>query len=98
MSHYYPISSRAYHIKVYAKRKAIIQKLKARPCMDCGGQFPPYAMDFDHRDSETKRHGVAHVLRFGAKSFQDEIAKCDIVCANCHRIRTWKAKYETGIS
>jgi hypothetical protein len=46
-------------------------------------------MDFDHREPGMKRHGVTRMVgRAGAAAILAEVAKCDIVCANCHRSRT----------
>ena len=48
-------------------------------------------MDFDHRDPATKRHGVTRMVgRATTETILGEVAKCDIVCANCHRLRTWR--------
>ena len=69
---------------------AIIQEAKNLPCTDCGGRFPSYVMDFDHRPGVTK---VAILSRMhkthGKAAILAEIEKCDVVCANCHRIRTF---------
>jgi len=62
--------------------------LKAGPCGDCDGHFPPVAMDFDHVCGE-KVHTVSWLLRNSTwEAVIAEVAKCDLVCANCHRIRT----------
>jgi hypothetical protein len=61
---------------------------KARPCMDCGGSFPPEAMEFDHRPGEPKHFQPAHMKGWRADRIERELAKCDLVCANCHAIRT----------
>jgi rRNA-processing protein FCF1 len=46
-------------------------------------------MDFDHRDPTTKRIAVTRMIgRAGTARILEEVAKCDIVCANCHRLRT----------
>lgn len=71
-------------------RRALLAKAKSGPCADCGKRYPPVVMDFDHRPGERK---FLHVSGF-ATSVSDElvlreIAKCDLVCANCHRIRTF---------
>lgn len=80
----------------YAKRVAAIHSLKVgRPCMDCGGIFHPVAMDFDHRPGETKSFGVSQVGRKWSKVLS-EVAKCDLVCSNCHRIRTWVTRPAAG--
>lgn len=67
-----------------------LHSLKNNPCMDCGGTFPPCAMDFDHREAESKEQGICQMVRGGwsRERILAEIAKCDLVCANCHRIRT----------
>jgi hypothetical protein len=59
------------------------------PCADCGQRFPPVVMDFDHRDGETKSGTISTKIGiWGWARILAEIAKCDIICANCHRIRT----------
>jgi 5-methylcytosine-specific restriction endonuclease McrA len=75
-----------------AKLKEHVRKLKDRPCADCGRRFPYYVMDFDHRPEHKKAFGVgrfvASVSVSSTKRVDAEIAKCDVVCSNCHRIRT----------
>lgn len=66
-----------------------VQALKSVPCMDCEQTFPPVCMDFDHRPDETKLFDVGGELtRMPDRLIMAEIEKCDVVCANCHRIRT----------
>ena len=63
--------------------------LKAGPCMDCGVSYPSCVMDFDHRPGTTKtRGGVSQMSKAPWERVLDEVAKCDLVCSNCHRIRT----------
>lgn len=61
--------------------------------MDCGGEFPPYVMHFDHRDASTKVTEVSRMITrpniYTEEDILAEIAKCDLVCANCHAIRTF---------
>ncbi len=72
------------------KAREIINELKNVPCMDCGGKFPPICMDFDHIH-DNKEANVAHlVIRGNIQAALAEAAKCEIVCACCHRIRTSK--------
>lgn len=63
---------------------------ESKPCADCGRRYPHYVMDFDHRDPTTKKFNIGHLSRdvAGEKAILDEIAKCDLVCSNCHRERT----------
>ena len=72
----------------------LLCELKERPCMDCGGTFPPECMDFDHRPGEMKM-GCVKDFMFDEEVMMAEVAKCDLVCSNCHRIRT-KARWDTG--
>ena len=70
--------------------KAWLVAAKSGPCMDCGGKFPPCAMDFDHRPGTVKVCGVGSMLAMchDMVRLQEEVDKCDLVCANCHRVRT----------
>ncbi len=67
----------------------------SRPCADCGGRFHPVAMTFDHLPGTTKRTDVSTLLHSGyRKLLLDEIAKCELVCANCHAVRTYVRSQE----
>jgi len=57
--------------------------------MDCGRTFPAFVMDFDHRDGKQFEIGTGQARGYGIKTLVAEIAKCDLVCSNCHRIRTF---------
>ena len=73
----------------WRRQAAMLDRLRDVPCADCGGRFPPCSMDFDHRDPTQKRSTVpAMIGRAGDARILAEAAKCDIVCANCHRART----------
>jgi hypothetical protein len=72
----------------YEKQRAAVSAVKARPCADCGVQYPSHVMDFDHREPAKKKFQISHNYMRPMKSIMAEIAKCDVVCANCHRIRT----------
>jgi hypothetical protein len=91
-------ANRELHIRrLYAsatKRRALlmerVNELKARPCADCGVQYPPYIMDFDHVTGE-KLDDVCGLRRrmMEWEKIAAEVAKCDVVCSNCHRARTY---------
>jgi hypothetical protein len=74
------------------KRYEDLHRLKSDPCMDCGKNFPHYVMDFDHRDPAIKRKDVSALVKRMVTwgSVLEEIAKCDLVCACCHRLRTYE--------
>jgi hypothetical protein len=80
--------------RVYWRNQAqMLDGLKDVPCVDCGGRFAPCVMDFDHRDARTKAYTVSRMIgRAGTAKILAEIAKCDIVCANCHRDRTYRRR------
>jgi hypothetical protein len=69
---------------------AYIQQIKLeRGCMDCGYRDNAVALDFDHLPGHTKEYRIATMAAGLKRSKIDaEIAKCEVVCANCHRIRT----------
>lgn len=71
-----------------AELKEFIRKFKDVPCMDCDIKYPHYVMDFDHKENKIFNLGKGH--NKGINQVIKEIAKCDVVCSNCHRIRTWK--------
>lgn len=84
-----------YH-KVYDRttrleRLKTMDALKAKPCGDCGQSFPPECMDFDHKDPKKKLFTISNAVVARAKPWDEimaEIAKCRLICSNCHRIRT----------
>lgn len=67
-----------------------IQQVKVeRGCADCGYKVDPVALDFDHLPGTEKKHRLATMAAGSTRAKIDaEIAKCEVVCANCHRIRT----------
>jgi len=69
-----------------------VQELKNfKTCLDCGLCFPHYILDYDHRPGESKKANVNVLVKRGASKeiILAEIAKCDLICANCHRSRTF---------
>lgn len=73
------------------ERQKIIKAAKARPCMDCGMSYPYYVMDLDHRDNKFKAVSAMH--SYSISRLLVEIEKCDVVCANCHRERTYSRQF-----
>lgn len=67
-----------------------IQQLKSEtPCRDCKIKWPHYVMQFDHVGND-KEIDIANAVDqgWGRARIQREIDKCELVCANCHAIRT----------
>ena len=70
-----------------ARHREVVLALKSVPCADCGRAFPPEVMDFDHL-SHKKGEISSLMYTHGTNILLTELAKCEVVCANCHRIRT----------
>lgn len=72
-----------------ARVREVVRKLKDVPCADCGHRFPWYVMDFDHvRGNKLNNIGsMGNALT--PDKILEEAKKCDVVCACCHRIRTF---------
>jgi hypothetical protein len=73
-----------------AEFRAYVQAIKLeRGCSDCGYREHPAALDFDHLPGHVKAGKLASMACGSAKkTILAEIAKCEVVCANCHRVRT----------
>jgi len=67
----------------------IIEYLKTHHCTKCG-ITNPMVLEFHHRDSKTKKMDVGAMLSGGwpFEMIKKEIEKCDVLCANCHRIES----------
>lgn len=68
--------------------REFVQAIKLeRGCVDCGYNAHAEALDFDYVD-DNKRTDVSKLYLFSRAIILREIAKCEVVCANCHRVRT----------
>jgi hypothetical protein len=95
----YYIKKKQNEPRYYLDRNKISKKLyadfynglKSKPCVDCGIEYPPYVMEFDHLDGSTKESDISMMRRNGAgrARIEKETAKCEVVCANCHKARTY---------
>jgi hypothetical protein len=90
--HYY--ANRAKYIAKALKRKKDIRLWlneleEATPCVDCKVFYPYYVMDFDHLTD--KAYNVSQLInKCSMKHIKAEITKCELVCSNFRRIRTYK--------
>lgn len=87
--------------KTKANREFLWKYLTEHPCEHCGNS-DPRVLEFDHIDQNTKTADISYlVYRSPLERIQEEIAKCRVLCANCHRIRTahqlgyWWTKLDT---
>jgi hypothetical protein len=68
------------------RTRYLIEYFKAHPCVDCG-ETDPVVLEFDHlRDKSFEI--TAKLITYRWQRILDEIEKCEVVCANCHRRRT----------
>jgi hypothetical protein len=72
-------------VRAKDRNKAIILKVKELGCTRCG-EKDPVCLDFHHRDRKTKTSDMNRLRKnAGEARLRAEIAKCDVLCANCHR-------------
>ena len=99
-----PISEKA---RVFRELAEIHHDAKSGPCVDCGHRYPIHVMQLDHRPGSGKLFGcgdplwghpspglavAAATLGSVKAALLAEIAKCDLVCANCHAERTFRRR------
>lgn len=102
----YYADNREKHLKVVGVRAArqrnyirqcLIDIKDMQPCMDCNVPYPFYVLEYDHVNGD-KSYNVANMKStFKIDTVLAEIAKCELVCANCHRQRTWDRLQESRV-
>lgn len=81
------IKNKTYREKV---REYVRTQKESGSCKDCGVAYPYYVMEYDHIE-DNKIRSVAKITSNGSMDqVIKEIAKCDLICSNCHKIRTWE--------
>ena len=76
------------------KRRKLLDEIKLKTgCIKCGYKEHPVALDFDHIDPTKKEFtiGVSYTS-VSLKRLYKEIDKCQVLCANCHRIKTLQSR------
>lgn len=82
---------REYAANLRAERRARLNAIKLEAgCADCGYAAHPEALQFDHLPGTHKLFSVANAMSEGRPwdLIETEISKCEVVCANCHAVRT----------
>jgi hypothetical protein len=71
------------------KRDKLLTLLSTKKCVICG-ESDPIVLEFDHIDPTTKRSEVGTLMRDGYswEIVEAEIAKCQVLCSNCHKRKT----------
>lgn len=84
-------------ITIAFHKKIIIKHLLHHPCVDCGNNDIE-VLEFDHRDRDLKIAEISKFVGGNTQKLLNEMAKCDIRCANCHVKKTrrqlgwWRTK------
>ncbi len=76
----------------YIEFREWIDKLRSEPCTDCKKKYPAVCMDWDHVRG-TKVKAICQMWSMTREKVVEELAKCELVCANCHRIRTYTRRH-----
>ena len=74
------------------KRKEQAIECLGGKCLDCGGVYVRDVYDFHHRDPAQKEMPLNQMFKLNWKKVKSEIDKCDLLCANCHRIRHYRER------
>lgn len=96
---HYKINRKQYFDRNVRRRNEIRKLIlieKNKPCVDCNEKYPPYVMDFDHREDKDFNIGEAASRNYALDKIKKELEKCDLVCSNCHRERTFGKHYGMG--
>ena len=87
---------------VYNRRFDVVNRVMTMkiesPCFDCNKHYPSYVMEYDHVRG-IKKDTISNLVSKNApwEKIKEELAKCDLVCANCHRERTFMRKGVTQL-
>jgi 5-methylcytosine-specific restriction endonuclease McrA len=75
--------------KAERNRRFIYEYLHDKQCLRCG-EDDSLVLEFDHIDRSTKSYNISDMTRtsYSIKRIEEEISKCQILCANCHRRKT----------
>jgi len=83
--------------KFYATKRRnieIIKEAKKAPCVYCGKIREEYNMQFDHIDPKDKIKQISGLKNYKTQTLLDELKKCQVVCALCHRIKSLDEQLE----
>ena len=81
--------SRGSYKKSFLRGKKYVDEFKLKKgCACCGYKEHASALDFDHLDPSKKTMSVSRMIALNFERLKAEINKCQVLCANCHRIKT----------
>lgn len=68
------------------KERNWIKSLKENKCCERCGFDNHKALQWHHKNPKDKTFNIADAIRYSRQDILDEIAKCELICANCHQI------------
>lgn len=72
------------------KKRKLLQDYKEEVgCVDCGEMYPHFILEFDHLPEHTKVDTLSNLVSTAYDTILKELDKCEVVCSNCHNIRTY---------
>lgn len=75
-------------------RQHIRKYKESRGCADCGEKYPFYVLQLDHLPGQEKKFNVSDLSKiYSMAKLEEELAKCEVVCANCHAKRTYERRF-----
>lgn len=76
------------------RNRALVAAARSGACVDCGrDDLPPECMDLDHVRGVKSFNVVQSISKpYTRKQVEAEIAKCDLRCPTCHRLRHYREK------
>jgi len=77
-------------------RKYLQQYKAGKKCTDCGEDYPYWILEFDHLRDKEFTIGAFSSKTMDIEMIKSEIEKCDVVCSNCHRNRTFNRAIRNG--
>ena len=72
---------------------AILTEARAKPCLDCNLPLPDYVKIFSYRQQQTHYRSIPSLISSPTEKLLAELAKCDLICLNCHTIRLHNDKH-----
>lgn len=73
-------------------RRYIDTYKQSKGCADCKEQYPHWMLEFDHLRDKSFTIADYRTYTTSLEVIKEEIAKCDVVCSNCHAIRTYSRR------
>lgn len=77
-------------LSVHFRNQELVKNYKNKPCVDCNVLHPFYVTDLDHTIWKDKKFNLSKAGSRATEAILNEINKCEVRCANCHRDKTYK--------